>query len=36
MNITYLELDRMAEELKLYWAGLEDMETVCRRIEDNV
>lgn len=36
MNITYGELDRMAEELKLYWAGLEDMETVCRRIEDNV
>ncbi|MDF2663976.1 MAG: extracellular solute-binding protein [Paenibacillus sp.] len=36
MNITYIELDRMAEELKLYWAGLEDMKTVCRRIEENV
>ncbi|MDF2714639.1 MAG: extracellular solute-binding protein [Paenibacillus sp.] len=36
MNISYGELERMCEELKLYWAGLEDMETVCRRIGDNV
>lgn len=36
MNIRYAELERMSAELKLYWAGLETMETVCRRIEDKV
>ncbi|TMV47363.1 extracellular solute-binding protein [Paenibacillus mesophilus] len=36
MNISGGELERMCEELKLFWAGLEDMDTVCRRIRDNV
>lgn len=34
MNISYGELEQMCEELKLYWAGLENMDTVCSRISE--
>lgn len=36
MNIRYAELVRICAELKLYWAGLDDMDTVSRRIEETV
>lgn len=36
MNIRYVDLVRMCSELKLYWAGLDDMDTISRRIEETV
>ncbi|PYI54025.1 extracellular solute-binding protein [Paenibacillus flagellatus] len=33
IGIRYRELERMRAELKLYWAGLDDIDTVCDRIE---
>ncbi|MGO4268776.1 extracellular solute-binding protein, partial [Paenibacillus sp. TAF58] len=34
MNVTFGELETMRHILKLYWARLDDFETVCRRLSE--
>ncbi|MHA0856535.1 extracellular solute-binding protein [Paenibacillus sp. CMAA1364] len=33
VNISFDELEKIRQELKYYWSGLEDLETACQRIE---
>ncbi|MFD0698082.1 extracellular solute-binding protein [Paenibacillus sp. GCM10027628] len=33
MNVTFRELETMRHMLKLYWARLDDFETVCRQLK---
>lgn len=36
MNVTFRELETMRHILKLYWARLDDFETVCRQLENSL
>ncbi|CAG7617222.1 hypothetical protein PAESOLCIP111_01996 [Paenibacillus solanacearum] len=34
LNVTAEELQRMRQVLKLYWSQIDDLDTVCRRLEE--
>lgn len=36
LNIPFASLSVMRDELKFYWAGLDDLDTVLRRMEDKL
>ncbi|MFC6230151.1 hypothetical protein ACFQI7_20220 [Paenibacillus allorhizosphaerae] len=36
LNVSAEELLRIRQELKLYWSQIDDLETVCRRLEETV